>query len=453
MGGNQSNRSATVAQHMMDSSAKLTSGLLRGNANQLGDFDECLEVDDDGEVRGQYCLASLDVSAGPGAGEDLVRAVRMVRGGDFLLSSHRDVSTVLPPSLPTFMKPFYFQANKAGTSSAGHFVPRYSTLQWALCVPASCRPGDVELGVVRSLARLNESSSLRVDARVEPDTCYSEQRAPSWTPAATAVMFVFGAVVALVLIATLRDNGCDRFSADKGRLERAALSFSLRRTVPELLSAADGDVRCVHGLRALGTAALYLAHRVIVVGHTPYLNRDHFVQVAAQPWTMVFRASIVYTDTFLFLSGLLAAYSLSKELARTGNVDWRRRLLARYIRLTPAMVSLLLFNAFVWEHLGNGPMWNKLVTRNADLCKQFLWRNMLYLQNFFPFQEMCGPHTHQLALDMQLFLVSPLLVRLLQVRRWLGLMVFAVLNVCSVALRYWATRRHQLSLIIHHGQT
>lgn len=45
-----------------DSSAKLPSGLLNGNVNQLGDFDMCLSAQsDDGPVKGQYCLASLEV--------------------------------------------------------------------------------------------------------------------------------------------------------------------------------------------------------------------------------------------------------------------------------------------------------------------------------------------------------------------------------------------------------
>lgn len=55
---------------MLDSSAKIPSGLLRGNINQLGDFDECLGVlsrvkleEKVVKVQGQYCLATLDFRA------------------------------------------------------------------------------------------------------------------------------------------------------------------------------------------------------------------------------------------------------------------------------------------------------------------------------------------------------------------------------------------------------
>lgn len=52
---------------MFDSNAKLPSGLLNGNVNQLGDFDQCLGVEQPGgSVRGQYCLAYIEVSLGAG---------------------------------------------------------------------------------------------------------------------------------------------------------------------------------------------------------------------------------------------------------------------------------------------------------------------------------------------------------------------------------------------------
>lgn len=46
-----------------DASAKLPSGILNGNLNQLGDFDMCMNtVAEEGNFRGQYCLARVMVS-------------------------------------------------------------------------------------------------------------------------------------------------------------------------------------------------------------------------------------------------------------------------------------------------------------------------------------------------------------------------------------------------------
>lgn len=44
---------------MLDSWGKVPSGILRGNLNQFGDYDQCLSISD--SVNGQYCLATFDV--------------------------------------------------------------------------------------------------------------------------------------------------------------------------------------------------------------------------------------------------------------------------------------------------------------------------------------------------------------------------------------------------------
>lgn len=43
-----------------DATGKIGSGILRGNAAQLGDYDGCLEISNPKDrIKGQYCLASL----------------------------------------------------------------------------------------------------------------------------------------------------------------------------------------------------------------------------------------------------------------------------------------------------------------------------------------------------------------------------------------------------------
>lgn len=43
---------------MFDATAKLPSGILRGNVNQYGDFDECMELEE-----AKYCLADIDIES------------------------------------------------------------------------------------------------------------------------------------------------------------------------------------------------------------------------------------------------------------------------------------------------------------------------------------------------------------------------------------------------------
>lgn len=78
----------------MDASAKIPSGLLRGNANQLGDFDLCTEIrtkiklkeDKSVKLKGKYCLANIDIVA---VDEDLKLPAHLIQGRN-LLRSHLD---------------------------------------------------------------------------------------------------------------------------------------------------------------------------------------------------------------------------------------------------------------------------------------------------------------------------------------------------------------------------
>lgn len=48
---------------MHDASGKLPSGILDGNVNQFGDFDQCVNVNDPiTGIKGKYCLAYLQIS-------------------------------------------------------------------------------------------------------------------------------------------------------------------------------------------------------------------------------------------------------------------------------------------------------------------------------------------------------------------------------------------------------
>lgn len=59
-------------------------------------------------------------------------------------------------------------------------------------------------------------------------------------------------------------------------------------------------------------------------------------------------------------------------------------------RLTPALLAVVFWYGFIMEHVGSGPQWNSIINKNAELCKKNAWTNLLYIQNFFPFEEMVG---------------------------------------------------------------
>ncbi|KYQ48477.1 Nose resistant to fluoxetine protein 6 [Trachymyrmex zeteki] len=417
------------ALQMLDSSAKIPSGLLRGNVNQLGDYDQCLgvlahvKVDEKTiRIQGKYCLATVDLHA---THSDMRLPVNLMQARAFIRGNMHD---------------------------PGHFIPKFTSFNWALCLPAACSAEDAEHALESTLKDYNGTVGIKFMVNVDPNMCYVKQKFQTYSKETIGVLYFYAMIICLVIVATVRDYFVE--TRGKGNYsERIIMSFSLRRTIKALLKEATdaADITCIYGIRALATIVLYVAHQLITISRIPFSNRTSLTEIANSPASSILRVSLVYTDAFLLLSGVLTAYNMAKELKTRGEIRWFCRFIARFIRLSPALLAVIFWYAFVMEHVGSGPQWNSVVMANAELCKYNAWTNLLYVQNFFPFEEMCATHTYQLALDMQLSLLAPILVFFLQYKLIIGMLLMAFLILLSATLRYIATMNNYLSLVIYHG--
>lgn len=184
-------------------------------------------------------------------------------------------------------------------------------------------------------------------------------------------------------------------------LNRLLSCFSIKRNAPTLfgLKPNDDDIKCLHGLKAVSIVLLFLSFKLITMGRVPYSNRNKLTEFFNSPFSVFLRSSFLYEDVFLTISGTLATLSLLKNIESAGKSLWLKKILQRFLRLALPLAVVLLFYAYVWEHLGTGPQWSSIVDKNADLCKQSFWRNLLFIQNFFPIEETVSCATHQLQLE------------------------------------------------------
>lgn len=111
------------------------------------------------------------------------------------------------------------------------------------------------------------------------------------------------------------------------------------------LNGSADEVTCLHGIRTLNALALLLSHKCMQLLFYPYVNRTqmtevcsiqlfstseglplpkHFdnlcfydyLQVISYPYSMLARSAIVYTDSFILISGCLAAQCFLKNFDR-----------------------------------------------------------------------------------------------------------------------------------------
>lgn len=152
---------------------------------------------------------------------------------------------------------------------------------------------------------------------------------------------------------------------------------------------AKGDIPSPHGIRFFNTLMLIISHKCMELDFNPISNRTEMILFSKSPISVIVRASYLYTDSFIMLSGMLVAYSFVGRLQRGQNINVIKEIAARYFRVIPPMAGLILFGTFILPLLGNGPQWNMLITYQSQLCKQTWWRNFLMIHNWFGFENIC----------------------------------------------------------------
>nr|CAI5859350.1 unnamed protein product [Callosobruchus analis] len=79
-------------------------------------------------------------------------------------------------------------------------------------------------------------------------------------------------------------------------------------------------------------------------------------------------------------------------------------------RLWPALIATMLFVIGILKHLGDGPLWNLIMLKFAGSCYTNGWANIFFINNYIDPNQQCLDHIWYLAVDSQLFLLSPILL-------------------------------------------
>ncbi|RZC36810.1 hypothetical protein BDFB_008800, partial [Asbolus verrucosus] len=220
--------------------------ILNGNVNQLGDFDLCLQSNEkDHNINGQYCLSSIQIES--------------VGYSPYLLALHR-----------LMQSHFHF---KSELDDPGHRVPRFSSIQWALCVPSGCSPRDVEFGLTDTLSKIFENTDLKFRVRVDPDMCQTNHRKE--LPMSTVIAScIFVGIILSEVAATMYDYWA------VGEKNRWIVAFSLWKNFSSLISVkkSQDDIEAIHGIRFLNAGLLVIAHKCMALFFVPYVNRTEMIE-------------------------------------------------------------------------------------------------------------------------------------------------------------------------------
>lgn len=227
-------RGVTWALHMIDAATKIPDGILYGNIDQLGNYDQCVGVrvnDSTATFQGLYCRVVLFISSG------------------VALPSH--VVTLADSTRPRTSRL---------TTRAGYEL----VLRAAVCLPSTCSPADVQQLIEQFAPEVLSvllNTPANVSAFVDPAFCSQFGDAEPLTLLSWMFVALLVLLMAVVVSATVVDCwGGSPIPEGTSSLLRA---FSGRATACHLFStrAESGALGCLHGLRVLSMAWIILGHK------------------------------------------------------------------------------------------------------------------------------------------------------------------------------------------------
>ncbi|XP_046748815.1 uncharacterized protein LOC124412737 [Diprion similis] len=411
------NLSNIWAISMIDAAGKYPAGILSGNIRSMGNFDQCLKVrHPDNEYVGKYCLARLNYSVHGENQAIILKYIDLVTAGRRLLELGDDWDK--------------------GTL----ILPTYSRSELAVCLPSTCSARDVAIMTEDAIRRATFETGVQVAVSLDDDLCYTTLRTEPFTGVDYFVTFICGTLVTFTIVGSA-SSIITNVQKRNGVLPKILRAFSIVDNWKHLTNLGpppNDAITCLEGMRTLSTVWVVMTHQTMLIGQLAYVNKLETMQTHNDYGYYAIWNSYFNVDTFLFVSGLLRAYNLTKELEQ-GRANYLKSGLQRYLRLTPSYLVVIIFYVSYFDRLDVGPTWNIYVGRNVEACRRYWWHNLLYINNYVPGNDKCLLQSWYLSADMQLYLVAPLLVYSLWKWKLVGKILSTIAVTVSIVLPFLTT--------------
>ncbi|KHJ80026.1 hypothetical protein OESDEN_20309, partial [Oesophagostomum dentatum] len=169
-------------------------------------------------------------------------------------------------------------------------------------------------------------------------------------------------------------------------------SFSLRNSLNHLSRKTAKEIPCLNGLKVLSILWVILGHSCLFT--LPYIdNLNTFLPTLTKSrlFAPLLLNSSLAVDSFLFISGTITAFSLRKRILFRDEYDFsvlrfaHRSLMLYFHRITRLWPSLLvstLFIRYVYNHLGDGPVWSTKGIFGTTCSFESMWPHLLFFSNW-----------------------------------------------------------------------
>ncbi|XP_076456300.1 uncharacterized protein LOC143290596 isoform X2 [Babylonia areolata] len=229
-----------------------------------------------------------------------------------------------------------------------------------------------------------------------------------------------------------------------GLVTDVLLCFSFLRAVRKVLAEGNADhLFSLNGVRVLSISWIVLGNTMAMMHRHPHLvgNKVDTVKLAQTVWFQAVMNGTFAADTFFILSGCLVCYHFLRAKSRqlqkdpvTSVLTVRAVLLFylhRFIRVLPCYYVVLLSYTTLVPYLGDGPHWSS-TDQDLEPCRDHWWANALFFSNFYRADHMCMSWSYYLVNDIQMYLLSPVVLYPLLLKPSVGLLLLVLLVVLQM---------------------
>ncbi|XP_072743886.1 nose resistant to fluoxetine protein 6-like isoform X2 [Anoplolepis gracilipes] len=225
-----------------------------------------------------------------------------------------------------------------------------------------------------------------------------------------------------------RENGLQPTATTERRKlsipEELLLSFSVAANLKIICDRnVGGDtISTVHGLRAISIAWVILGHTCIVL--FKYSDNMEYRKVVEKKFLFQTITNGVFSvDTFFFMSGLLVSFLYFRTNAKgdlkrltqgtrgfiAGTLKFIGLLLYRFSRLTAPYMFILGMVEISMKYFHSNSVFEPPTPDHYN-CPNYWWRNLLYINTWFPVEQMCMLWSWYLADDTQFYIVGSVIL-------------------------------------------
>ncbi|XP_005174891.1 nose resistant to fluoxetine protein 6 [Musca domestica] len=217
-------------------------------------------------------------------------------------------------------------------------------------------------------------------------------------------------------------------------------SFSIPRNYKKLTSSSAGseEFQFTFFFRVFAMFCVIVAHVVMLLMGSAIENPLFIENSMKHPATILFQNGGMLIQIFFVLTGFFLKLKFDQEKPISPNTKCSKCILVylhaffhRYLRFLPSLAFLILFNAAILKHLGDGPMWNHIVEAESAFCSRNWWKNIFMINNFM-MEDSCAHQTWYLAADCQLFELYLIVLILTSKFKGTKIYVYILLGLCAL---------------------